>query len=92
MLRKKAKQKTTGEDCGFEKAHCCATDLSPSLPTKLADGLGLKDTPLAWRDTPRAFGSSVLSLWQREIRQTIVQFSDFNIPQERFPVKNQSVV
>ncbi len=30
------------------------TSLSPSVPTKLADGLGLKDTPLAWRDAPRS--------------------------------------
>jgi hypothetical protein len=30
------------------------TGLSPSVPTKLADGLGLKDTPLAGRDTPQS--------------------------------------
>jgi hypothetical protein len=30
------------------------TSLSPSVPTKLADGLGLKDTPLALRDAPRS--------------------------------------
>ncbi len=91
-MRDLVKQKTTGVRLWFRQAHYCATDLSPSLPTKLADGLGLKDTPLAWRDAPRAFGSSVLSLYRREIRQTTVQFSGSNIPQLPFAVKNESVV
>lgn len=68
-------------------AYCCATDLSPSLPTKLADGLGLKDTPLAWRDAPRAFGSSALSNVRREIRQTTCYRIFCNIPQVTCSVK-----
>ena len=62
------------------------TDLSPSMPTKLADGLGLKDTLLALRDTPRLGGSSVFSFGQREIRQTTYLIIA-NIPQCGLTVK-----
>ncbi len=70
------KQKTTGEAVVYLRANKRATHLSPSLPTKLADGLGLKDTPLAPRDTPRAYGSSALSaLTERLGRQRSIQLS-----------------
>lgn len=50
------KTKNHRGSCGFyERANVLRhTGLSPSVPTKLADGLGLKDTPLASRDAPRS--------------------------------------
>ena len=67
------KQKTTGEAVVSNMRNKLRHNLSPSLPTKLADGLGLKDTPLAWRDTPRSLVPP-LSLGEERLGRQLFNF------------------
>ncbi len=75
MINKKPQGRLWSSTC----ATCVRHRLSPSLPAKLADGLGLKDTPLAWRDAPRSFGSSALLASSRRLgRQGPIRlYSDY---------------